>query len=83
MSIARSDKAVALEEALHDADIDVAYGSEGEGWDFDIMARCIEQAGWKWTRDDSRKVSTREEARRMTARAMRNYGEALGRLRDL
>lgn len=56
MSIARSDKAVVLYEALGDADID-GFGSEGEGWDFDTMAAAIEARGWKWTGDDSRRVS--------------------------
>jgi hypothetical protein len=56
MRVARSDKAVALEEALGHADID-GYGSEGEGWDFDMMAARIEASGWQWTRDDSRRIA--------------------------
>lgn len=56
MSIARSDKAVAIEEAHSLADID-GYGDEGAGYDYDRFALELERRGWQWTGDDSRRVS--------------------------
>lgn len=56
MSIARSDKAVAIEEAHHISDID-GYGDEGDGYDYDRFAAELERRGWVWAGDDSRKVS--------------------------
>ena len=56
LSIARPDKAVAIQEAQWRSGID-GFGSEGEGWDYDQFAAELEERGWVWTKNDSQKVS--------------------------